>query len=292
MQIPFPKYDGGGAVVLFSGGMDSTTLLRHALEKHDKVVALSVHYGQTHSCELKVAAAIIEEFWFRVGFWETRPGWEPNTGLTPQHFLQHMTLDMAGFQGIFAGSSQTDPNIPVPSGHYEEESMKATVVPNRNMILLSLASAVAISWARNNADGDLNATPYTVYYGAHAGDHAVYPDCRKEFFDHLSQAIGMCHDPGVPVSAPFIESSKADICRHGSIILGENLSQTWSCYAGELDSHCGQCGTCVERREAFAISEIEDLTRYEYAPDVLGEDWLEHMEQMQDGTLPQNDEEG
>ena len=127
--------------------------------------------------------------------------------------------------------------------------MKSTVVPNRNMIMLSLAAARAIAVG---ADG--------VAYAAHSGDHAIYPDCRPEFADAVAAALRICHYTPIELERPFVDMTKADIVRLGAE-LGVDFSKTWSCYKGG-EKHCGKCGTCVERREAFRLAGVPDPTEY------------------------------
>lgn len=153
-------------------------------------------------------------------------------------------------KSIFPGSSQTSEDVPVPEGHYAEESMKATVVPNRNMVLLSLATAWAVSLKAQY-----------VAYAAHAGDHAIYPDCRPEFFGHLGEAIRRCDWHKVEPLSPFIRMTKSQIVKEGDK-LQVPFERTYSCYKGG-EKHCGKCGTCVERREAFSLAGVPDPTQYE-----------------------------
>src|SRR6266567_8268550 len=134
-------------VVLTSGGMDSTTLLYYHIKEGDAVRAIAFNYGQRHANELRFAKQNAE------------------TAKVPLE-----VVDMSFLAKLLPGSSQTDLNVPVPEGHYSEDSMKATVVPNRNMILLSIAVGHAIGMKMD-----------FVSYAAHAGDHAVYPDCRPKF---------------------------------------------------------------------------------------------------------------
>lgn len=128
--------------------------------------------------------------------------------------------------------------------------MKKTVVPNRNMILLAVAIAKAVSVGAR-----------FVAYGAHAGDHAIYPDCRPEFVEAMKTAAGLADWTKVEILAPFIKSTKADIAKTGAR-LGVPFEMTWSCYKGG-EIHCGKCGTCTERREAFQLAKIDDPTKYE-----------------------------
>lgn len=215
-------------ILILSGGLDSVTALYHLRALGREVSALSVHYGQRHRRELAAAAAAC-------------------SGLGVEFRL--IDLFAAGIAPLLAGSSQTDAAVPVPEGHYAEETMKATIVPNRNMIMLSLAIAWAISRKAN-----------AVAYAAHAGDHAIYPDCRAEFVDALAAAARLADWHAVAIERPFIAMTKAEIVKRGAD-LGVPFAETWSCYKGG-DAHCGLCGTCVERREAFSLAGVADPTEY------------------------------
>lgn len=214
-------------VVLLSGGLDSTVLAGHLLARGDEVVGLSVHYGQKHAQELEAARLV---------------------GL--HYNIPHHNVWLDPLRRIMAGSSQTDPSIPVPEGHYEDPSMRITVVPNRNMLLLAVAGALAVS---QKAEG--------VALAAHAGDHAVYPDCRPEFADAMSKALALCDYTPLKLVRPFIHDTKADIVRRG-VACKAPMELTYSCYKGEKE-HCGKCGTCVERREAFEKAGVPDPTKYQ-----------------------------
>ena len=213
-------------ILVYSGGMDSTVLLYHILDQGNTVKALSVNYGQRHSKEIDYGRKI-----------------------TSSLGIEHKIADLSSIKELLAGSSLTSSEVAVPEGHYEEEQMKATVVPNRNMILLAIATGWAIS---SKFD--------TISYAAHSGDHAVYPDCRDEFAQALDVAIQLADWHIVSLNRPFVGLTKADIAKRG-IELSVPLEKTWSCYKG-LDLHCGLCGTCIERREAFYIAGIDDPTRY------------------------------
>ncbi len=213
-------------VIVYSGGLDSTVLLYHLLDVGHEVAALSVNYGQRHVRELKAARDITA----RLG-------------------VRHETADLSALAGLLSGSALTDRSVEVPEGHYAEESMKATVVPNRNMLLLATAAAWAISLKAES-----------VAYAAHSGDHAIYPDCRPEFTDALEQAIGLADWHRVSLLRPFVHLTKADIVKRGAA-LDVPFGETWSCYKGG-EIHCGRCGTCVERREAFALAGVPDPTPY------------------------------
>lgn len=224
-------------VVLLSGGLDSTTLLYDVLAGGGPVTALSFDYGQRHRKELVVAAGLVDTMLA--------------VGLDVRHeilFLGHWVND--GFEDrtrpladLLTGSSLTDPLVPVPEGHYAAETMKATVVPNRNAIMLSLAYGIAVATHAER-----------VFMAVHAGDHAVYPDCRPEFIEALEDALvegnrWLRSDWTPRIATPYINRSKADIAVR-SLELGVPIAKTWSCYQGG-DIHCGRCGTCVERREAI-----------------------------------------
>lgn len=215
------------AVIVLSGGMDSTTLLFKARSMGYEIKAVTIDYGQRHLKEIGFAKRICEELG-----------------------IEHRVADLSRISPLLAGSSQTSQEIEVPEGHYAEESMKLTVVPNRNMILLS----IAVGWAVS-LKFDL------VGYAAHAGDHTVYPDCRPEFVQALNSAVALCDWHKVGLWAPFLDMGKEDIVAEGS---GYDVPwrKTWSCYKG-LDLHCGKCGTCVERREAFDLAGVLDPTDYE-----------------------------
>ncbi|NEQ70210.1 MAG: 7-cyano-7-deazaguanine synthase, partial [Symploca sp. SIO2D2] len=162
----------------------------------------------------------------------------------------HKIADLSSLSEIFGDSGLTHPDTEVPEGHYEEEQMKVTVVPNRNMVLISVATAWAISLGAE-----------AVAYAAHSGDHAIYPDCREVFGDAMDAALAVCDWSRIRLYRPFVGLSKADIVREGERC-GAPLEMTWSCYKGR-ELHCGRCGTCVERREAFHLAGVLDPTPYE-----------------------------
>jgi len=213
-------------VLIYSGGLDSTVLLYHLRAAGCEVYALSVDYGQRHRRELERAAAIC--------------------ALAD---APYRCADLSGLGGLLAGSSLTSPEIEVAEGHYTEESMRTTVVPNRNMILLALATGHAISVGAPR-----------VAYAAHSGDHAIYPDCRRDFADAMAAAMRLADWQEVELLRPFVDWTKADIARRGAE-LGAPLELTWSCYKGGA-RHCGRCGTCIERREAFDLAGLPDPTEY------------------------------
>lgn len=155
---------------------------------------------------------------------------------------------------LLHGSALTDPAVSVPDGHYTEDSMKATIVPNRNAIMLAIGCAAAYS-----------SSAEVVALAVHAGDHFIYPDCRPDFIDAFERMERLAMEmPTLRIETPFLRRTKADIVRTGAD-LGVPFEETWSCYKGGT-SHCGTCGTCVERREAFAVAGVPDPTRYISAP--------------------------
>lgn len=214
-------------ILIYSGGLDSTVLLYELLRANDDVLALSVDYGQRHRIELVNARRI-----------------------ATQCAVEWQCADLSAVMPFLAGSSQTSRDVPVPHGHYAEESMKQTVVPNRNMIMLAVAGGWAIS---RKAD--------RVAYAAHGGDHAIYPDCRPAFVEALGAAFDLADWHKVALYSPYLRLRKCDIVSRGAE-LGVDFAMTWSCYEGG-QIHCGKCGTCVERQEAFSLAGVADPTDYD-----------------------------
>lgn len=213
-------------VAIFSGGLDSTVLAHDLLAAGDELLLLSIDYGQRHRKELAFA----------------------------QQFAEKMSLpwklaDLRSIAGILGANSQTSSDVAVPHGHYAEETMKLTVVPNRNMIMLAVAAGWAIG---EKAD--------RLAYGAHAGDHTIYPDCRAEFVNAMAVALALCDWHKLELYTPFVAKSKAEIVKRGAE-LNVDFAATWSCYEGGA-IHCGECGTCYERREAFERAGVVDPTHY------------------------------
>ena len=219
------------AVVIVSGGMDSVTLAHFYRGQGFDLSILSFDYGQRHAKELGFAKACAD----KLG-------------------AQHTVVDLSSLRALRPGSSLTDDSVEVPEGHYAADSMKATVVPNRNAIMLAIAYGHAVAIGAQ-----------VVAFGAHGGDHFIYPDCRPAFYDSLNLALEIGNEgfgaEGLHLEAPFIQIEKSDIAKIG-LLDGVDFSQTWSCYKGG-DLHCGKCGTCVERKEAFQVAGIEDPTIYE-----------------------------
>lgn len=213
------------AVVIFSGGMDSTVLL-YDLKAHYDLTAISFNYGQRHRKELAYALKTTELL-----------------------RIPHHVVPLHNLSQLLGGSALTDRSVPIPEGHYTSETMRSTIVPNRNAIMLSIAYGHAIS---------IGAA--FVATAVHAGDHAIYPDCRNEFIVRLENALKSGNDSDCGIWAPYVMRSKADICKLG-VELNVPFQMTWSCYKGG-DFHCGVCGTCVERREAFQLTGTVDPTIY------------------------------
>ncbi|PZM16247.1 7-cyano-7-deazaguanine synthase QueC [Rhizobium tubonense] len=215
-------------IVICSGGLDSVSLAYKVAAEHELVGLLSFDYGQRHRKELDFAAACALRL-----------------------KVPHQIIDIREIGRHLGGSALTD-DIEVPDGHYAEESMKITIVPNRNAIMLSIAFGVA---AAQKADA--------VATAVHGGDHFIYPDCRPAFIDafQLMQNQALDGYADVTLYAPYVNISKADIVSDGAKY-NTPFAETWSCYKGG-EHQCGRCGTCVERREAFHLAGIDDPTNYE-----------------------------
>jgi len=225
MQVPAPN-SHKKVVTIFSGGMDSFTLLNQLVAEGKDVLALSFNYGQRHRKELQCAAKVCTQL-----------------------CIPHKSVDITSINTLLGGSSLTD-DIAVAEGHYATETMKSTVVPNRNMILLSLAIGYAVSLKAE-----------AVYYGAHGGDHAIYPDCRPPFVEKMHEVSLLANYEPVAVKAPYLSMTKIDILRAG-LAMNLDYTDTWTCYNGRAKA-CGKCGSCVERLEAFELNGVVDPLPYE-----------------------------
>ncbi|MFC6440679.1 7-cyano-7-deazaguanine synthase QueC [Bowmanella sp. JS7-9] len=214
------------AVVIYSGGMDSFTLLNKVHCSGTKVYALSFNYGQKHKKELDYAARVCQTLG-----------------------INHKVVDISSINSLLAGSALTS-EMDMPEGHYEDDNMKQTVVPNRNMILLSLAVGYAVSLGAEQ-----------VYYGAHGGDHAIYPDCRPLFVEKMNDVCAIANYEAVSIDVPYLHNDKTEILRDG-LAMGLDYSQTWTCYNGR-EKACGKCGACQERLEAFRENGQQDPLTYE-----------------------------
>jgi 7-cyano-7-deazaguanine synthase len=201
-------------LVVLSGGLDSTTLAYDLESKGWDVEGISFNYGQKHSKELEFAKAHAH-----------LNGW------------RHDTVDLSDVAGRLR-SALIDESTDVPEGHYAADNMKATIVPNRNAIMMSIACGIAIS-----RDANFIAT------AVHGGDHFIYPDCRYDFISVLASAFRLGNEGFQNILAPYVEYDKNYIAQR-AVDLGYDYDKTWSCYKGGA-KHCGKCGTCVERMEAI-----------------------------------------
>lgn len=216
------------ALVVFSGGMDSTVLFAHALQLYgvDAVTTLTFHYGSKHN-EQEIRAAKKITDYYRVKF----------------------ELIEMPFIGELFRSDLLKSGGDIPKGHYADPTMKKTVVPFRNGIFLSIAAGYAESLGIRR-----------ILIGNHKGDHSIYPDCRSEFIQSMGRAIHVGTYLEVELLSPFCELTKTDICKTGAALKAP-FNLTYSCYKGN-EVHCGVCGTCYERREAFRRALVIDPTLY------------------------------
>jgi 7-cyano-7-deazaguanine synthase len=213
-------------VLILSGGMDSTTLLYDLIHEGHEVHAVTFDYHQKHKNEIACARKTCRTL-----------------------HIPHKIIDISVLNEI-APSSLTRPQWEVPEGNYAEESMKQTVVPNRNMVFLSLAASYAIGIGADY-----------LFYAAHAGDHAIYPDCRPAFVSAMGTAFHLCDWHDIILQAPYLYWTKTDIVNRG-LSLGVDYSMTWTCYKGGKRS-CGRCGSCDERLAAFREAGAKDPLVYE-----------------------------
>ena len=218
------------AVIILSGGIDSTTLLYDTAAKGYEVSALTFIYGQKHEREINSARAICGRI-----------------------SVPHMVVDLSGLKPLLSGSALTDPGVEIPdvpesAEHYD--TLKATIVPNRNAIFLSIAVGHAVSTGAG-----------AVLFGAHNSDRGVYPDCRAEFVEAFEAAERLATDiPQLRIEAPYAGFDKSEIVGLGDG-LGVPFGLAWSCYKGG-DIHCGVCSSCRERKRAFAEAGVLDPTGY------------------------------
>lgn len=217
------------ALVVLSGGMDSATALAITVNEYGakNVETVTFNYNSKHNAKENAAAAI----------------------LAAKYKVKNTLIELPFIDKLFK-SDLLSSGGEVPEGHYAEDNMKKTVVPFRNGIMLSIAAGLAESVGAQ-----------VLVIGNHAGDHAVYPDCREGFMAAFDLAVGMGTWSKVAIKRPFENYSKGDIAKLG-IALGVPYSLTWSCYKGGK-IHCGKCGTCVERLDAFREANIIDPVEYE-----------------------------
>ena len=218
------------AVVILSGGIDSTTLCYKLKNEGYDVYPLTFLYGQKHSKEILSAKDICKRL-----------------------KVTHKITDISNIGELLSGSALTDDNVKIPEvpetvDYYE--TLKSTIVPNRNAILLSIATGYAQSLGANK-----------VFFGAHHSDRGVYPDCRKEFVEAFQGAERIANDnPSLSILSPFVDLNKSEVVKIGKE-LDVPYELTWSCYAGE-DIHCGTCSSCRERKRAFSDNNLNDPTIY------------------------------
>lgn len=198
-------------VIVLSGGVDSAVVLAEMLSRGMKCAALTVDYGQRHRREVESARAIARHY-----------------------EIEHQICALSGF----GSGALTDPTVDVPFGHFEDPVMKKTVIPGRNALLLALAGGYAASLGAE-----------VVAYGAHAGDRAIYPDCRAVFVEAMREVLKCMHYDPIDLAVPFLHWTKGQIIRRG-VELSVPFEFTWTCYLGGKEP-CGKCGSCVERAEAF-----------------------------------------
>ena len=224
-----PTLDSGlktlDSIIVLSGGLDSTTLLHD--NKDRLALAVTFDYGSNHNArEIECArrqCALLG--------------------------IEHLVIPLS-FMGQYFESSLLSGADDIPEGNYDDENMKSTVVPFRNGIMLAVACGLAESRGLKH-----------VMIANHGGDHAIYPDCRRGFVDAMSLAMQQGTYDGVDIIAPYTDITKAEICARGAK-LGVDYSLTYSCYKGGA-RHCGRCGTCRERQEAFQLAGVPDPTLYE-----------------------------
>ncbi|MBL1420727.1 MAG: 7-cyano-7-deazaguanine synthase QueC [Alphaproteobacteria bacterium] len=215
-------------LVICSGGMDSITLAHKIADQGNLSHILTFDYGQRHVKEIDFARDCAADL--DVAF---------------------TLIDMANIGREFTGTALTG-DVDVPDGHYQEASMKVTMVPNRNVIMLSIAYGLAATHKLKR-----------VALAVHGGDHFIYPDCRPDFIEAFAkmQKMALAGYADIDIYAPYVNASKADIATDAKA-LNVDHTKSWSCYkGGEL--HCGRCGTCVERREAFDLAGYADPTVYD-----------------------------
>jgi len=219
--------------VLLSGGMDSVAALYEVRgQQHEVAACLSFDYGAKHNAREIPFARLHAK----------------------RNGIRHEVIPLDFMNRLFK-SDLLKSGGDIPDGHYAEQTMKQTVVPFRNGIMLAIAAGYAESIG---AEG--------LVIAAHSGDHAIYPDCREPFMQAMAAAMKAGTYAEIQLLRPFIATDKAGIAARGAA-LGVDFSETWSCYKGGM-IHCGVCGTCVERREAFVVAGLPDPTHYLQTPEL------------------------
>ena len=213
------------SLIVLSGGMDSVTMLYEYRQKI--ALAVSFDYGSRHN-ERELACAALH---------------------CQRLAVPHIVIPLS-FIGQYFHSSLLKGGEAVPDGNYDDHNMRSTVVPFRNGIMLSVAAGMAESKGLRR-----------IMIANHAGDHAVYPDCRPQFVEAMNSAVQAGTYEGIVLFAPYTNLTKTDIARHG-VVFGIDYTETYSCYKGGKH-HCGTCATCRERRQALREAGIDDKTVYE-----------------------------
>jgi len=215
-------------LVVLSGGMDSATALAWCVDKYkrENITTITFNYGSKHNQMENERAALLSDY----------------------YGVKNIYIEMPFINKIFK-SDLLQSGGDIPEGHYADPSMKRTVVPFRNGIMLSIAAGLAESLEYNY-----------LCIGNHEGDHAIYPDCRTEFMQPMDQAIENGTYKKIKILRPFEKIDKTEIIKIGSK-LEVPYEISYSCYKGK-ELHCGKCGTCFERKEAFALSGTPDPTQY------------------------------
>lgn len=230
-------------VLGLSGGLDSTVLLHSAVKngwKPDEIKLVSFRYGSKHNPHELAAAEKVRQ-------WMSVP------------LLNAVTVDLSGvYAAVATSSALLSPDNKVPEGHYNDESMRKTVVPGRNLIFASVMAAIAESEGKSLDRGRVE-----VWLGVHQGDHFIYPDCRPAFVSALHSAVAKSSEEQVAVYAPFLNLTKRDIVKLG-LDIGTPFGLTRTCYSSD-EMACGKCGSCRERLEAFALNGREDFIEYQEA---------------------------
>ena len=253
-------------VVSLSGGMDSSTLLLRCISEYDNVTALSFDYGQKHNVELERAQQLVDYINENSVEYKTELSASPVIAKVKYGKIKYQVIKLDGLVNLL-NSALVQGGEDVPEGHYEEDNMKATVVPNRNKIFASLVQAVALSEAMANGNDT------DIALGIHAGDHAIYPDCRQEFRDADDNAfrLGNWEADKVGYFTPYLETDKLGILKDGQelvkelgIEFNEVYKRTNTSYkpypSGNSDY---KSASSVERIEAFISLGVDDPVQYE-----------------------------
>ncbi len=217
-------------IISLSGGMDSTTLLAWLIKEGYDVYPVWFNYGSKHNQkEIEAVEKICSHY----------------------NVLNKLkTIDITFIKDLFKSDLLITGND-IPEGHYEENNMSKTIIPFRNGIFISILTGYAVS-----IESDY------IALGVHIGDHAIYPDCRKEFIEEMETSIQTGTDHYIGLLTPFINLSKVEICNLGVYTLDVPYNITWTCYKGN-EKACGVCASCTERKEAFYVNFIEDSIEYD-----------------------------